>query len=117
MDEQNWSGGRQRCHWQAQAGSHRGVARLGKVARQLMDEQITSRHQRFDLVNEAWNRVLPEGLRRHCRLDGISNGQLKVLVDSPVYLHELRMCSGELLKELQKRCRSARIRKIRPAIG
>jgi hypothetical protein len=42
---------------------------------------------------------------------------LKVFVDSPSYMHELRLCGPQLLSELQERCRSARVRTIKFAIG
>ena len=42
---------------------------------------------------------------------------LKVLVDSPSYAHELRMCCPELLEELRQECPRARIKKIRVVIS
>jgi hypothetical protein len=65
----------------------------------------------------VWEQLLPAELRQHCKLAGISGGQLKVLMDSPVYLHELRLCGAELTRELQRRCPKARIRTIKFSIG
>ncbi|MHC4363559.1 MAG: DciA family protein [Planctomycetota bacterium] len=93
------------------------TARLGESVRRLMDDMVSPRRARFASVAELWDQLLPEELLRHCRLADVSGGQLKVLVDSPPYMHELRMCSSELLGELQRRCPQARLKQIRFAIG
>ena len=93
------------------------TARLSDVLSELMESQISPRQERFAAVAELWIRLLPSELRRHCRLDGVSGGELKVLVDSPSYLHELRMCSEEILGQLQQQCPKARIKKINCSIG
>jgi len=93
------------------------TGRLGDVVQQFMDERISPRHRRFAAITEVWSVLLPEELCRHCRLGDFSGGQLKVFVDSPSYMHELRLCGPQLLSELQERCRSARVRTIKFAIG
>jgi len=93
------------------------AARLGDVVRDLLEDQIRPQQQKFVSIAEVWSQLLPPELDRHCRLENFSGGQLKVLVDSPAYLHELRLCSQQLLAELRKRCRSARIKEIKLAIG
>ncbi|MHC4572739.1 MAG: DciA family protein [Planctomycetota bacterium] len=93
------------------------TATLGDTVRQLMEDRISPRQARFESVARLWSGLLPVELGRHCRLTEISGGQLKVLADSPAYLYELRLCSPQLLKELQRRCPQARIRKIKLAIG
>ncbi len=93
------------------------TVRLGRVAQQLMDERISPRQARFGWVVELWGRLLPAGLRRHCEIVDISGGQLKVQVDSPSYMYELRLCSSELLKELQQQCPRAQIKKIKLVVG
>jgi predicted nucleic acid-binding Zn ribbon protein len=82
-----------------------------------MEALVSPRRARFAPVAELWSRLLPEELSRHCQLADMSGGQLKVLVDSPSYMHELRLCSSELLGELQRRCPQARLKTIRFAIG
>ena len=93
------------------------MERLGDLLSGLMEERISPRQARFELVSGLWSELLPAELGRHCRLADISGGQLKVLVDSPSYAHELRLCSSELLSELQRRCPRGRIKKIKIAIG
>ncbi len=90
---------------------------LGNVLGKLMDKRISPQQARFGPVAEVWEQLLPEELCRHCRISDISGGQLKVLVDSPSYAHELRMCCPELLEELRQECPRARIKKIRVVIS
>lgn len=89
------------------------LERLGDTLSGLMDKRISPRQARFGPVAELWDQLLPEGLGRHCRIADISGGQLKVVVDSAPYAHELRMCGSELLEELQRQCPRARITKIK----
>ncbi|MHC4482745.1 MAG: DciA family protein [Planctomycetota bacterium] len=103
-------------NWRTKANSNK-TARLGDTVRQVMEDWISPQQSRFGAVAQHWSQLLPVELCRHCRLGGMSGGQLKVLVDSPSYMHELRLCSPQLLKELQQRCPAARIKRIKFAIG
>ena len=94
-----------------------GSERLGDVARELMKNRISPRQARFGSIPEVWNRLLPEQLSRHCRIQGISAGQLKVQVDSSPYQYELQLCSEEILSELQQQCPRANIKKIKFVVG
>lgn len=97
--------------------SSKATARLGEVVSELMEQQISPRQGRFGPVAELWSDLLPAELGLHCRLADISGGQLKVLVDSPSYMQELRLCREDLLRELQRRCPRARINQIKITIG
>ena len=90
---------------------------LGRVLNEFMEKRVAPSHSRFASVEQLWGQLLPAELAEHCTLAGISAGQLKVLVDSPVYMHELRMCGGELVRQLQQHCPRARIERIKFAIG
>jgi len=95
----------------------REAVRLGDVTRELMENRISPQQARFALIAELWNQLLPDELRRHCKIAGISGGQLKVLVDLPAYKYELRLCSSELLSELQRQCPRAHIKTIKFVVG
>ncbi len=94
-----------------------GAVRLGDVTRELMDNRISPVAARFGPIAELWSQLLPDELRRHCKIAGISGGQLKVLVDLPAYRYELQLCSSELLSELQQQCPRAHIKKIKFVVG
>lgn len=93
------------------------TVRLSDAVSRLMENCISPQQARFSAVAELWSQLLPAGLRRHCKIADISAGQLKVLVDLPPYMHELRLCSSELLKELQQQCPRAQIKKIKLVLG
>jgi hypothetical protein len=86
---------------------------LGQVAQQLLDRQIAPRQAVFSEVTQAWSRILPAELYRHCEITDISGGLLRVRVDSPSYLYELQLCSSELLEELQQHCPKARLTAVK----
>lgn len=89
------------------------TVRLGDAVQQFLAEQVSPRQARFGAVAELWSRLLPAELRRHCEIVDVSDGQLKVSVDSPAYKYELQLCSSELLEELQRQCPRARLTKIK----
>jgi len=93
-----------------------GFHRLGDVLTGYMDRQVTKRHNRYSPVIELWDSLLPAELAEHCRVDEIRGGQLKVVVDGPVYMHEIRLCSTEIVNQLGRLCPAARIRKIIPVL-
>ena len=98
-------------------GGPDGAIRLGAVAEELMDRQISPRVAKFGGMAELWGQLLPAELRRHCRLEGVNAGCLSVLVDSPSYMYELQLCSRELLGQLQRECPRAQIKRIKIALG
>ena len=93
------------------------AAKLGDVAEQLMNKRISPRQAKFGSVVETWDRLLPAELREHCRIASVSSSQVRVVADAPSYVHELRLCSSELLEQLQRQCPAARITKIKIGVG
>jgi len=93
------------------------TTRLGEVVKTMMDRQVEPRHKKFGSLGEVWEQLLPLELSGHCELVGASGGQLKVRVDSPAHMYELKLCSSELVSELQERCPRAGIRNIKFVIG
>src|SRR4030042_1790832 len=84
-----------------------GAVGLGDALNEFMTSRVSPRQGRFNLITEAWGRILPAELCRHCRIVDVSGGRLKVAVDSPSYMYELQLSSSELLKELERRCPGA----------
>ena len=75
-------------------------------------ERLSPVASRYDSVAQAWDGLLPETLRAHSRIAGVSNGCLKVMADGSSYLFELQLCKAVLLRELQRMCPSACVRRI-----
>jgi Dna[CI] antecedent, DciA len=63
-------------------------------------------------VVDVWRELLPEELYEHSRIAGISGGVVRVEVDPGPYMHEFQLLSSELSGQLQRRCRSAGVRRI-----
>jgi hypothetical protein len=92
------------------------IARLDNAAEELLSSRIYPRHRTFQAVTEAWERLLPPELQRHCRIANISSGQLKVFADSPSYVHELRIISTELLAGIRQQCPRVKLRSIKAVL-
>ena len=92
------------------------AAKLGDVAEKLMNRRISPRQAKYSAVVEAWSRLLPPELLKHCSVTSVSSNQLRVVADSPSYVHELRLCSGELLEQLQRQCPAAGITGIKVGV-
>ena len=90
---------------------------LGDVLSELIERRVAPRQRRADLIFEAWRQLLPSSLCQHCKITDISGGRLKVTADSPVYMYELQLSAGELLKELGRQYPQARIKEIKVAVG
>jgi len=78
-----------------------------------MDNRISRQQVDFASIDKLCRDVLPQGLLEHCSIAGISGGQLKLQVDSPVYMYELQLAGGELLEELKRRHPRVAIEKIK----
>ena len=102
--------------WQRKPDPDRAV-RLGNVTMELMKNRISPQQARFGPIAELWTLLLPDELRRHCKIVGFYSGQLKVQVDSPAYMYELKLCSSELLSEMQQQCPRTNIKKIKLVVG
>lgn len=87
-------------------------ALLSEMLGEIIEKQISPKQGVYDMILQAWEQLLPEQLRQHCRIADVNAGRVKVLVDSPSYLHEFRLCGDPLLEELRKLCPKAKVKKI-----
>ena len=87
--------------------------RLGTLMESFMREEIAPSYRQFNSVQQAWRQAIPDDLAAHCQCDGISNGQLKVVVDSAAYMYKLQTMSAELVERLDQICKRPKIRKIK----
>jgi hypothetical protein len=90
---------------------------LGEVLQGVINKRISARYERAEQLQQAWTQVLPPALTVHCRLDEFAGGVLKVMVDAPGYMHELRLCKKDLCDEINRMVPGAKIRDIRLVIG
>ena len=94
-----------------------GAYNLGSLVGEYIKHRVLPLEGRGALAADAWSDLVPATLREHCTLDGISAGRLKVMVDSPVYLYQIKLCSRELLEQLQRQCPRAQIKNIEFVVG
>lgn len=80
-------------------------------------ERLAPVQARCDSLTQAWESVLPETMRKHCRIDSVNGGCLKIAVDGASYMYELQLCKAELLAELQRLCPQASLRRIAVAVA
>ena len=91
-------------------------SKLGDVLNKFVDEGVSVRYKRFSKVSEVWDEMLPDELARHCKLDGIDGGVLRVVVDKPSYRYELETCKHEILKRMNQEQPGIKIKEIKAAI-
>jgi hypothetical protein len=87
------------------------ACRIGDLVSSFV-ERLSPACGQFDSVTQALATLLPAGLRAHCRIAGVSNGCLKVAADGSSYMFELQLCKAVLLRELQRVCPAAKVRRI-----
>jgi hypothetical protein len=92
------------------------VCRMGDLVAPFV-QALRPVHERYDSLAEVWDDLLPDNLRSHCRVGGLADGSLKVLADGSSYLYELQLCRGVLLRELQRLCPAAKVRRIDVAMS
>ncbi len=88
-----------------------GECRIGDLVSEFV-ERLSPVSSQYQSVAQAWGSLLPEALRTHCRIAAVSNGCLKVAADGSSYMYELQLCKAVLLRELQRVCPAARVRRI-----
>ncbi len=93
------------------------TTRIGHLVDTLMHKTIEPAQTRLDPLAQAWDEIVPPGLAEHCRVKGLVSGQLRIGVDSPVYMYELQLCSQDLLQALQQRCPRSNLRRIKLMLG
>ncbi len=87
------------------------ACRMGDLVSTFV-QRLTPVPGRYDSVAEAVGGLLPGNLQAHCRIGALQNGSLKLLADGSSYMFELQLCKAVLLRELQRLCPGAKIRRI-----
>jgi hypothetical protein len=92
------------------------AVQLGQAVADYLQSNVEPKQSVSARLIKVWDALLPTELAQHCRLDSLKGSVLTVSVDAPVYMHELRLCSGEILSQLRDLCPAARIKKIKPIL-
>lgn len=95
---------------------HNNTVRLGQIVTDYLEKNVGPKQSVYAQLSQVWDTLLPDELASHCRLDELKGSVLSVSVDGPAYMHELRLCSAEILSQLRKECPRARIKNIKTAL-
>ncbi len=71
------------------------------------------RLQRNAALVDAWEAIVPPGLKPWCRLDSVAGQVLTIQAAPGPYMHQIQIMQYELLAELRRQCPAAGIRKLR----
>ena len=53
-------------------------------------------------LNEAWKKELDKNEKKHTQLEGVKQGNLMVVVDSPAWMHHMKTRRDYLLKKIKE---------------
>jgi hypothetical protein len=93
------------------------ITLLNEVLGPMVRERLRARCEQSVLLQQCWAEILPPELADHCRIDEFSADVLTVLVDGPVYMHEMRLCEDELRDGLNAALQGIRVKEIKLLIG
>ncbi len=93
------------------------VTLLSEVLGPMVHERLSARCKQSVLLQQCWDEILPPELTDKCRIDEFSAGALKIMVDGPGYMHEMRLCKEELRGELNAAVPGIKIKEIKLSIG
>jgi len=93
------------------------ITLLGEVLGPMVHGRLSARCEHSVLLQQCWAEILPAVLAGKCRIDEFSSGVLKVMVDGPGYMHELRLCKEELCSELNAAVSGVKIKEMKLLIG
>lgn len=96
--------------WQAKPYSR--CRRVGEEA-ELFLCRGQREYSKNALLVEAWNDLIPQGLKPYCRLDKRAGNVLTIQAAPGPYMHQIQMMQSELLAELHRQCPSVGIQKLR----
>jgi len=82
-----------------------------------MDERVCARYEQAERLRQSWLEVVPAELAAHCRIEEFAAGVLKVVVDGPAYMHELRLAKRELCDQLNSLAPRCAVKYIKIVIG
>ncbi len=72
------------------------------IIQQVIEKIAPSSIPSQEKIEHIWQKVLGKEQLKHTRLVGIKEGCISVLVDSPVWLYQMRISKGRILGELKK---------------
>lgn len=97
---------------QWQKKSFMSCRRAGDEAAQFLRRNERDYNRNAALV-DAWESIVPPGLKPWCRLDRRDGNVLTIQAAPGPYMYQITMMQDELLEELHRRCPGAGVQKLR----
>ena len=94
-----------------------GARLLGEIVSEYITGHVGRQHEAFSNAAAAWDEIVPAEVAGFCRLAEVTRGTARVVVNSPSYLHHLRLQGPELLRQLQQRSGRKVVKQLRFEIG
>lgn len=85
---------------------------IGSVVDIYVKEKLWGSKRRAAAV-DIWAELVPAELAEHCRLVGLSRGQMQIEVESGPFMFQMQAFSSQLLAQLRQKCPGAGIEKIK----
>lgn len=86
---------------------------LGPELISFFKQSVEKRQDKFGVIAQAWEVLVPKLFQEHTALDSLTRGTLTVLVDSASHLYELKqLLLAGLQKQLILACKKTGLRKI-----
>jgi len=82
-----------------------------------MDERVCAGYEQSQRLRQSWLEVVPGELAAHCRIEEFTGGVIKVVVDGPAYMHELRLWKRKLCERLNSITPRCGVKDIKIVIG
>jgi predicted nucleic acid-binding Zn ribbon protein len=90
---------------------------LAKAINEYIAEHVEQKHEENQDIAKAWRETVPSQLASFCRLAEITRGRVRIVVQSPSHLYQLRLSERELLLAMQKRCGRKAVKELKFEIG
>lgn len=69
------------------------------------------------LIRACWKEALGERIAKIAKPDGLKRGRLFVVVEDPVWLHQLKMLSPQIIASLNERLKAPVVKEVYLRIG
>lgn len=94
------------------AQKRRPIAKMNSILTGIIKD-VTPKHDKFSLIKEIWQQILPSQFATHCRIVSLDKNILRIKVDSSSWIYQLQMLKSQLLKQLNSKRAGAKIRSIK----
>lgn len=75
---------------------------IGDILAAMQTKSALGKHLEHAKIWEQWERLAGAHLAKHCKPHSVKKGQLRILVESPVWMHKLGYLKWDLLRRINR---------------